>query len=180
VTTTNYEAISQLPTYHEWVDSTIDRTGWATGDWDDEPDKMVWVDPATDLDCMIHRVETTGALCGYVGVPTGNPAFGEEPFESGYNVHGGVTYGSPCQPGEDPSQGICHVPEPGRPEEVYWLGFDCSHAWDVMPAMMAREAALGMPPMPDFGDRFPRTTYKDVNYVIAEIRKLAEQVAAKR
>lgn len=48
-----------------------------SGAWDDEPDKAHWIDPATDLDCMIRRSLRGGALCGYVGVPTGHPWHGQ-------------------------------------------------------------------------------------------------------
>ena len=34
---------------------TEDKAGWGEGPWQDEPDKVVWVDPATGLDCMAKR-----------------------------------------------------------------------------------------------------------------------------
>ena len=48
---------------------TVDKTGWPEGPWMTEPDKLVWIDVDTDLDCMAVRAPTTGAWCGYVGVP---------------------------------------------------------------------------------------------------------------
>src|SRR5258707_18375 len=49
---------------------------WPTGPWDAEPfNKVVWVDPATGLDCMLIR-GGMGAWCGYVGVPKEHPWHG--------------------------------------------------------------------------------------------------------
>lgn len=113
------------------------------GPWDEEPDKAQWVDEATGLDCLIVRNQV-GALCGYVGLPPGHPLHGASALYSGrrresalndLDVHGGITFANSCQGDEDdPSRGICHVPEPGRPRDVWWLGFDCAHAFDLTPA----------------------------------------------
>lgn len=54
----------------------IDKSTWARGAWDAEPDKVNWVDPDTGLDCMLVRAEVSGSLCGYVGIPESHPLFG--------------------------------------------------------------------------------------------------------
>ena len=46
------------------------------GPWNQEVDKAVWIDPRSDLDCMIHR-NPMGALCGYVGVGPDHPWHGK-------------------------------------------------------------------------------------------------------
>lgn len=51
------------------------RENWGAGPWEQEPDKVTWVDPETDLDCMIVR-NHHGVLCGYVGVPRTHPWHG--------------------------------------------------------------------------------------------------------
>ena len=51
------------------------RENWVDGPWRDEPDKVIWTDPETGLDCMILR-NRTGVLCGYVGVPSTHPWYG--------------------------------------------------------------------------------------------------------
>ena len=103
-----------------------DRTGWGAGPWDSEPDKVVWVDEATNLDCMAKR-NHMGAWCGYVGVPEGHPAF-QQPYDDVHvDTHGGLTYANHC------SGSICHDALPGRPHEVWWLGFDCNHGGDFAP-----------------------------------------------
>lgn len=52
-----------------------DKTAWGDGPWLNEPDKRQWQDEATGLSCLIVR-GPVGALCGYVGVPEGHPAYG--------------------------------------------------------------------------------------------------------
>lgn len=139
-----------------------DKEAWGEGPWVDEPDKVVWVDEATDLDCMIHR-NRVGALCGYVGVGPGHPWHGKHYDECDVEVHGGLTYSDKCQETATEDNGICHVPAPGREHNIWWLGFDCAHSQDVCPAYEAR-----------FHDE--RGTYKDIEYVTAQVEALAAQV----
>lgn len=137
---------------------------WDDGPWWDEPDKMQWVDEETDLDCLIVR-NRLGALCGYVGVPEGHPYFGLHYRDVPVHVHGGLTFARTCADGDD-VQDVCHVPEPGRPEHVWWLGFDCSHFGDCIPAMpeIYRSTIL-------------KVEYRDIAYVQNECRELARQCA---
>lgn len=143
---------------------TFDDRPTADGPWQDEPDKIQWIDPDTDLDCLISR-GPSGALCGYVGVPPGHPWHGMDYEKPDVEVHGGLTYAASCDEGGH----ICHVPAPGRPSDVWWLGFDCAHLGDLCPRYMDLS---GWP------KHSPRETYCDVAYVQAEVTKLARQVAA--
>jgi len=158
----------------EW--KSRDKTGWPSGPWEDEPDKVHWVDPATDLDCLLHR-GPMGVWCGYVAVTEGHPLFEVSP--SGLpdlDVHGGITYANFCQEGDDPAVGICHVPFPGRPDRVWWIGFDCGHAYDRMPALEAREMQLvGLEKVSALF--VEGTVYRDRAYAQAEVVRLARQVA---
>lgn len=52
----------------------IDKSSWARGPWDSEPDKMQFTDEATGLPCLVVR-GPAGALCGYVGVSKGHPLY---------------------------------------------------------------------------------------------------------
>jgi hypothetical protein len=157
----------------------IDRSGWPPGPWDNEPDRIEWR-TAVGLPGLLLR-NRFGAWCGYVAVPPGHPCYGLD-YESIYpkgpdgepdysvrplpnpvhelSVHGGVTYGNAC----DTASGICHVPEPGEPDDVWWFGFDCIHSGDVMPSTLRYAPALS-------GD-----VYRDVAYVRAECEELAEQL----
>lgn len=153
--------------------TTVDKSDWGPGPWQDEPDKVQWVDEATDLDCLIHRGPMS-ALCGYVGVPNGHPLYGKEYGEVPVDVHGGLTYSDVCQENDqDVSRGVCHVPYPGRTEDVWWLGFDCGHGFDYIPGTVARMREYnldsGMPP--DIG-----ATYKDIEYVKQQTTSLARQI----
>lgn len=143
--------------------TTMDKAGWGDGPWQAEPDKEQWQDAATGLACLVKR-NCLGALCGYVGVPEGHPWHGKGYDDVDPEVHGGLTYAGACQDGPDGST-ICHVPGPGEPEHLWWLGFDCNHGFDVAPAVAAR------------GPHMPHETYRDLAYVKAECAALAAQAA---
>ena len=150
-----------------YTNPTINRAGWSRGAWDDEPDKVSWVDEATRLPCLAKR-NTFGAWCGYVGVPPEHPLYRVSDFDDA-DVHGGITYADACQDGP-PEQTICHVPEPGESDNVWWFGFDCGHGMDLIPGMEALmpshlQSLLGM-----------NSTYRTLEYVKNECVKLARQL----
>lgn len=60
---------------------------------------------------------------------------------------------------------ICHIPLAGRPDKVWWFGFDCAHSGDVSPSYASRYESMGY------------ETYKDIGYVRAEVTSLAAQLA---
>lgn len=148
-------------------DYRVDRTGWAAGPWDSEPDRMEFR-TTSGLPGLIVRSWTSGSLCGYVAVPPGHPAY-EQPYgDVEVDVHGGLTYGAHCMV-DGP---ICHTPQAGEPDDVYWLGFDTAHADDRSPGMEARYRKMGIRPGL-FGD----VSYRDLAYVRAEVESLAGQLA---
>lgn len=115
------------------------------------------------LDCLLNR-NHMGAWCGYVAVKPGHPAYRVKYMEELLNdvdVHGGLTYSDECQ------GAICHVPAPGDPDNVWWFGFDCGHCFDIVPFFSIDSR------WPNFDD----STYKDINYVRNETKRLAEQLA---
>jgi len=135
------------------------------GPWVSEPDKAQWVDEATDLDCLIVR-NRMGALCGYVGLPPGHPYHGKDYDSTGpdaLEVHGGLTFAGSCNEEAPEGHGICHIPEPGRPAEVWWLGFDCAHAGDLVPQLTM----------------FPTERYRTFDYVRGQCEQLAAQLATR-
>lgn len=152
--------------------TTADKRSWGPGPWQDEPDKEQYTDEATGLPCLVKR-NRSGSLCGYVGVSESHPWFGKGYGEIDAEVHGGLTFSDFCQEGDE-AHTICHIPGPGEPDRVWWLGFDCAHHMDLSPAMSARSAELG----------FSRAsapcgeTYRTVGYVKAECAGLAAQIAA--
>lgn len=148
------------------------------GPWNDEPDKIQWIDEGTGLDCLMVRSLLSGSWCGYVGVPPGHPLYNDrDAAEEHLWPHGGVTFGNVCEPGE-PEYGICHVASAGAVEKPYWVGFDCGHAGDYSPAM---EHLIGTLP----GElrwsawrELPEDHYWTVDEVRLLTAELAEQVAS--
>lgn len=156
------------------------------GPWDDEPDRMQWTDEATGLVCLARRQPNSGHWCGYVGVDAEHPLNGKgysecwlaEPCGDVYcdhgpmylvDVHGGITYADGCD--DDPTEGVCHLPEPGEPDHLWWFGFDCAHYCDLRPAA---------PLLPGFTDDHDdlSLTYRTLDYVRSECARLAAQLAA--
>jgi hypothetical protein len=96
------------------------------GPWDSEPDHEDFRSPE-GLPCVLRR-SALGSWCGYVGVPPGHPWHGKDYGDINDphpDVHGGLTYSDRCQ------GAICHVPQPGESDDVWWLGFDCNHSGDL-------------------------------------------------
>jgi hypothetical protein len=158
---------------HEYT--FIDKTDWGDGPWQTEPDKLQWIDEATGLDCLLVRTPMSGHLCGYVGVPEDHPLFGEgySDVDLDIDVHGDLTFAGLCREGAEET-GICHVPQPGRPDRIWWFGFDAAHAWDVRPEAAALLARYGIAAFPDD----PSATYRTVSYMQAECTRLAAQLTA--
>lgn len=167
---------------------TTDKSDWINGPWQNEPDKKQWQDEATGLPCLAVR-GPGGHWCGYVGIPDTHPwhgkGYGEcvwperhedhEGDDYHFNctpggivdAHGGLTYADKCNPNaEGEVHGICHRPEPGEPDNVWWFGFDCAHFGDLSP-----KYGLGR----SFGEP---ETYRDLAYVERECADLARQLHA--
>ena len=136
----------------------IDKTNWRAGIWQTEPDKEQWQDAATGLPCLAVRHRELGHWCGYVGVTAEHPLFNKSYDIPEVSVHGGLTFADGCQE-SDREHGICHLPEAGESDKVFWFGFDCAHSGDASPAY----------PM-QYG------TYKTLAYVKAECASLAAQL----
>ena len=146
----------------------IDKSAWGPGPWQDEPDRVDFVHAG--FACLANRRgDELGHWCGYVGVPKEHPAYGKQGEDVDVEVHGGVNYAHKCA-GE-----ICHVPAPGMPDDVWWLGFDCAHAGDLAPGLRAVLRRVGIP---DREQSIFRDEYRTLAYVRREIESLAEQLAA--
>lgn len=150
---------------------TIDKSTWGPGPWQDEPDKIQWQDEATGLPCLIVRVAESGHLCGYVGIAPGHPWYELEAGRIKAPVHCGLNFGKHCQLGDE-ARYVCHVPGPGEPDHLWWLGFDCGHAFDLQPGIEALLRRTG----DDFQLELPpafRSVYRDIPYVRANVARLA-------
>lgn len=136
-----------------------DKAGFAPGPWQQEPDRVEF--EFAGFACLMHR-GSLGSWCGYVAVPPGHPAYGMSNLDFLF-VHGGVNYTSHC------NGPICHTPAPGEPDDVWWIGFDCGHAWDVIPGLVALTPECGL---------FERAVYRDLAYVRSNVQFLAIQLDA--
>ena len=139
---------------------THDRSGWLSGEWDNEPDKIQWQDPTTKLPCLMVR-NPAGGWCGYVGVPRNHPAYEKDYDDVAAEVHGDLTYANKCVEGPR-DKSICHIPGEGESDDVWWLGFDCMHSGDIYPAMII-ESSL--------------RSYRNQEYVTQQVTSLAAQLA---
>lgn len=128
------------------------------GPWCDEPDREEG--RALGLPYILNR-GPVGAWCGYVGVPPGHPWHGKHYDDiDDAQVHGGLTYANACH------GHICHVPKPGDADDVWWLGFDCGHYLDEVPAY-SEELRMCL--------KREGMVYRDIGYVRRETRNLAAQ-----
>jgi hypothetical protein len=154
-------------TVKAWFDPSIHMRlleALPSGPWSDEPNKMQWVDRATGLPCLIVR-GPLGSLCGYAGIYPLHPFHKKDYDAVDLDVHGGLTFSGACSHSDDEAQGICHVPEPGTSDDVWWFGFDCAHCGDKSPGMLRRGWA-----------GFDGDVYRDVDYVAGEVTSLAAQL----
>lgn len=149
-----------------------DKSNWPAGPWQNEVDRIQWVDSATGLDCLLTRNPDFGYLCGYVGVPPESPLSG-----IGYGTLYGtnlqnedvleITFGDFCAPHEiEEGPGVCHTAYPGRPERVYWFGFHCGNLHDLSPGLSERSNLV-----------LPGAEYRDVAFVRENVAKLAHALA---
>lgn len=155
-------------------DYVVDRSSWPKGAWSDESeDRIEWRDEATGLPCLMVRVRSHGAWCGYVGVAPPHPWHGKGYDEvrrsdgDWVDVHGGLTYAAACD------GLVCHVPAPGEPENLWWFGFDCVHSGDVAPGYISPWRQLAQV----FESSSAGETYRTRDYVRAEVASLAAQIA---
>jgi len=122
-------------------------------EWLDEPNREEF--EHAGLKCLIIRHPELGHLCGYLAVKRGHPCYGKFydylPYEDLFpvDVHGGLTF---SQEGDGKEY----------PKGYWWLGFDCAHAYDIVPFMPSALSQHG--------------SYKNFNYVRQEIKKLVAQV----
>lgn len=140
------------------------------------------------LRCAMRR-GPLGAWCGYVGIPASHPWYGKsyndvikptadmlgprDPLDHGpidvlcmgllgkspeeelniclaLRVHGGITYTRDHEPY-------------GKPDGLWWFGFDCAHSGDLIPEFFGRLS-------------YGNDIYRTQSYVVAECQSLAAQL----
>jgi hypothetical protein len=128
---------------------------WPDGPWNDEPDSAEWLEQG--FPCMAIRNPSLGNWCGYLAVHKGHPWYGKGDDEINADIHGGLTYSSCALP-----RGKHHA------DEMYdcqWFGFDCAHAWDVIPELDVTRSLEGQ-------------EYRTLEFVKDQLRGLADQAVA--
>jgi len=115
-------------------------------EWMDEPNREEF--EHAGLKCLILRNPELLNLNGYVALPPEHPCYGKADID--VEVHGGLTFASEGD-GEKWEKGY------------WWVGFDCGHAGDLVPAISEYL------PMPGI--------YRNFAYVRAAVKTLAEQLA---
>lgn len=91
--------------------------------WESEPSYADWDDAQTGYKCRILRNDTTGTLCGYVGVPKEHRLYGMTyqrlEADSTIPVHGGLTFSGAM----------------GEGDVYHFFGFDTAHGGDLSPKL---------------------------------------------
>ena len=129
--------------------------------WETEPDEAEWVDAETGYKCRILRNETTGTLCGYVGIPKEHRLYGmtyqrAENGDNDFEVHGGLTFSGAM----------------GEGDVYHFFGFDTAHGGDLSPALV-----LAMLKWADDATGFYEgETYRTFEYVKVNVQGLAWQL----
>lgn len=138
---------------------------------------------------------TLGHHCGYVAVPKDHPLYGKDygddceclTFPSDevmgkrgiiplfcsngeprpdvvFNVHGSLTYSG--------GNGKYPVKAP----DVWWFGYDCGHCTDAPSDEYLEHMRIKYPDLPSVYSQVAGTTFKDLDYNIAECESLAQQL----
>lgn len=160
----------------------MNKDAWPQGPWTDEPDEEIF--KHAGLLCRIIRYGRSGHLCGYVRVPEGHPLHGkgysdvvpdslrdsaQAALQSPLGKRGIITafFCEPDAPRIDilfDVHGSLTFSGELDGLDGHWFGFDCAHAGDLQP---------DSPYSFDYD-----AVYRDIEYVRAECRSLAEQLAA--
>lgn len=159
----------------------IDKSTWGPGPWQSEPDEVVFEHKS--LTCLVLRMSSGGQLNGYVQLPDSHPWHGKAYGES-------VVYRDGALEREDhdinPIALFCGAHKIDTEAKTapidllvdvhggltfsgslmnrdgFWFGFDCAHCNDLSPA---------------YGESVFGGEYRDIEYVKAQVIKLADQLA---
>jgi hypothetical protein len=156
------------PTAKAWVHvhplgQTHDQ--WGEGPWLDEPDVVIWGDADTFMTCFAIR-NMAGAWCGYVAVDDKHPLYGvayTAPELDDAPAHGGLTYsGAAHELSALVQAGFVRNADTAS---AWLFGFDCCHAFDLMPAVSIGFDGAG-------------ENYRPLGYVKSQCEELASWLNA--
>lgn len=113
-------------------------------EWENEPDHDIWLEDG--FICEVLRNKSLGSLNGYIYMTKNHPYFGTDYLKVDIDCHGGLTYS-------------------GFKSELYCVGFDCSHAWDLCPGYLAMGAGV-----------MEESVYRNFEYVTNEVKNMVIQL----
>ena len=133
--------------------------------WETEPDEAEWVDTATGYKCVIKRNDSTGTLCGYVGIPRGHSLYGMtyQGLEGMFTmrVHGGLTFSGNITDGKD---------------DYHYFGFDTAHAGDLCPKLAVVMLRWRYTDSSGVWSYHKDNTYRTFEYVKFSVQELVSQL----
>lgn len=112
------------------------------------------------LQCVVTVHPLFGTRCGYLRLPPGHPCYNQKPRKSegllAVNVHCGINFGELESCADEHADGRGH-----------WVGFDCAHAFDFAPGIMALLVALKFKPA-SFPKDIPEIVIEDKLRIVRE------------
>lgn len=118
--------------------------------------------------CRIIRSLSLMSLLGYVAIEKNHVFYNVGYDDINIDVHGGLTYASNKQPPTVVKDTMTNkldyitMPHHNKPKNAWWVGFDCSHYGDIIPAH----------PLLSNG----QDTYKGIEFVKNEIKGMVNQL----
>lgn len=118
--------MSELATYVAQCKEAMSKL--PPGPWDNEPHLFRF--KYLGFHCVMIRNPILMHYCGYIGIPNTHPWYRKSQDSIEIDVHGGLTFN-----GDHLPMGL------GLESDSYmwWLGFDCAHAWDQAPFFLSKE-----------------------------------------
>jgi hypothetical protein len=107
----------------------------AKGDWHVDPDRIAWTDPTTDYPCVI-RLERSGQLAGYVGIPSDHWLWGYQQDAIPPDVVADVAelgYAAPSDQHGPALRSARRVAGKACVGQLWWFGTACNRICDVIP-----------------------------------------------
>ena len=135
-------------------------TDLPVGPWSADPDLVIWNGPLMPLMQVIQRNQKLYILCGYVELPPNHP-LKKDGERVSFTVHGGITYAGHLQTMTVGSY------------EKYFVGFDCGHGGDFIPAF---ELPSALNHYHNKANWKAKSDYKDVYFVMDQLNALRKEI----
>jgi hypothetical protein len=120
----------------------------------------MWIDRESGVPCLLLRNPDLGNWCGYVKLPLGSTYTYDEIESWGLEVHGKVSY-----VGDINTDVLPEARPPEFSEGGLWVGFDCAHWKDLIPANIILGHCI-----------WEDDVYRTIEYALNQCTSLARQV----